>query len=107
MQLVSTSVILENCERLVIRSIHKTRPVKMYMASGDLRRQNYRSFINLWFASVLSPYLVLYFSFFRSFFLSFIHSFFLSFFRRFSVSLLLQLSALNLFRSYKRGVHLF
>jgi len=33
----------------------------MYAASGDLQRQNYRSFINLWFASVLSQYVVLYF----------------------------------------------
>jgi len=93
MQLASTSVILENCERLVIRINHKTRPVKMYAASGDLQRRHCRSFINLWFASVLSPYFVLYFSFFLSFFL------------RFSVSFPLQRSALNIFRSDKPVVY--
>jgi hypothetical protein len=80
MQLASTSVILENCECLVIRNIHKTRPVKMYAASGDLQRRHCRSFISLWFASVLSPYLGLYSSFFLSFFLSFFASLFLFYF---------------------------
>lgn len=43
-------------ERLMIRAIHTTKPVKMYAASDDLQCGHCCLFVSLWFASRLSLY---------------------------------------------------